>query len=489
MDTIMHKLANAFSPVSTTLDDFPEGGPGDGRSVAIQAFARLFNLAGIQEANKFVLDILHKDGRLRISFKPGTVSCHRCGSRKLNRNGYNNYDRDGSLLNLIGIRAVLTKYKCSKCDATDISVTPDQILPVFTDLCNLIDKTILRNREDGMSYGRIAKEIESEFGIPISEVTVSRHFKLLQADALEHAEPPSAEPHSGHYCYDEQVLKKNGKKVFRLTLIDDVSGRLIAEERSDHVNKVVVREFLKKHVDRERIKSFVVDGRDFYTAVIRGLFGKKTGIQQCIVHVMDNTTKDYRSAFAGLLRHQKIPFRELYWKQLFFNVFYPRPKILKLVNEMRMKENHGELSEEEDREARKRLSELVKKHRRTASNYLKGYTEQKARKKFKVVLRMIERYPKRVQKRIRKIERNWDDYTLYLRNNKVSPTNNKCEQYYARTAQKTKKKRFRSDESLNAFVEKNNKLKERTLLEFTEPSIYAITFAAVLLRLATEFSF
>ena len=487
MATILHKIIQSFSHTDTQLSEFREAAPDENVAMSQKTILWALNLAGIPETGKLMLERLRKDGSIRISFTPGTVSCPKCGSRKICKNGYNNYRRDGSILRAIGIEAVLTKYKCRSCKCTEISVTPDDLLPIIQNISALIDKTIVTLREDNMSYDNIAEAIELEFGVRISKSTVARHYKQLLEGALEAAPDAPREPHTGYYSYDEQVLKKNGREVFRLTLLDAVTETLIAEGRSDRVVKTTVEDFLKEHVDGERVRSFVVDGRNTYPGVIRGLFGKETGIQQCITHVMRITSKDYKSAFYNRTFRKKIPFRELYWKQRLFDVFFPRPEILEFVDELRMKENHHELSEEEAKAARKKYYELVKKHRYIASTFLDGYTEKKAKKKFKKILRNIEKYPRRVQTRIKSIHENWKDYTLYLRDKKVPPTNNCIEQYYSRTRQKTQKKRFRSDDSLNAYLRKNNVLKERSLMEFIDQSVSMITLAVILSKIMMMF--
>lgn len=489
MTLIINKIARVFSRIDADLDAFEPGRIRDKGEVSAQALMRTFNLAAIQGEGTLALEPPPRRGCIRIGFGPRKLRCPHCGAHKLDRNGYNDYDRRGGILNEIGIRAVLSKYRCGRCGATDISVTPDDILPVLNDIEKLIDKTIVTLRENGVSFGRIAQAIDLEFGVKVHESTVARHYKKLRGEVLENAPPVPEGPPSGYYSYDEQVLKRNGKEVFRLTLVDAVTRRLIAEERGERVTKDAVRGFLDAHVDRERVKAFVVDGRTIYSSVIHLLFGKRVGIQQCIVHVMRRTSKDYAAHFHNKTLGTRIPFRELYWKEVLFDVFFPRPEILEFLGKLRYKENHGDLSEEEARDARKRFYELVEKHRRIASDLLEGYTLDEARRRFDVVLRNIERYPVEVQGRIKTIQENWKDYTLYLVDRNVPPTNNVVEQYYARTAQKTRKKRFRSDDSIDAFVTMNRKLKERPLLDFINPSVSAITIALLFSRLAALISF
>ena len=488
MVTLLHKVLDGFSQVETQLTDF-EGEPGDKDAVKQQVIMKAFNLADMRNTDKFIMERVRNTGALRISFKRGAVPCPKCGSYDLNKNGYNNYNRKGSALRKIGIEAVLTNHKCKRCKA-NISITPKDVLPIIKDICDLIDKRISTLREDNrVPYGQIAKGIEQEFGIQIHESTVARHYKTSMKKVLTDTVTVPEEPHSGYYSYDEQVLKVNGREVFRLTLIDAVTRRLIKEEMSDRATKDAVKDFIKRNVDRVRVKAFVVDGKTMYPPIISELFGKKIGIQQCIRHVMGNVSDDYKKTFMNHTLDKNIPFRELYWKQRLFDVLFPRPEILAFVDTLRMKEIRNELSKEEAILARREYYELIKEHRRTASSYLDGYTKEEADKKFEEILRNIDKYPKSVKRRIGRMRDKWPEYTLYLADMNVPPTNNVVEQYYARTAQKTQKKRFRSDDAVDDFIEMNNKLKDRSILEFLDPCVSVITLAVIFSRIAELIAF
>ena len=59
-------------------------------------------------------------------------------------------------------------------------------------------------------------------------------------------------------------------------------------------------------------------------------------------------------------------------------------------------------------------------------------------------------YPKKLISRIRRIIEHWDKFSLGLIDRKVPLTNNNLEQYYSATLHQVEKKRFRSDEAIEA---------------------------------------
>jgi nitrate/nitrite-specific signal transduction histidine kinase len=98
-----------------------------------------------------------------------------------------------------------------------------------------------------------------------------------------------------------------------------------------------------------------------------------------------------------------------------------------------------------DKKARKYLHQIRKSRRRKKGIKLILRTEEQAKRLLeKAKLENI--FPKGVQKQIKRLEKNWTNFTHCLRDKKIPPTSNKVEQFYAMTLNWIEKKTLQSEE-------------------------------------------
>jgi hypothetical protein len=94
---------------------------------------------------------------------------------------------------------------------------------------------------------------------------------------------------SGHYDYDEQVVRIKGEQAFRLTLFDVVLNIPVAEDISYKLNATCVETFLEENLKDQPIYSITTDDRKWYRHIIKGL---KAVHQLCGFHFIKRVTAD-----------------------------------------------------------------------------------------------------------------------------------------------------------------------------------------------------
>jgi len=83
---------------------------------------------------------------------------------------------------------------------------------------------------------------------------------------------------------------------------------------------------------------------------------------------------------------------------------------------------------------------------------------------FKGLMNEIESFDKKVGKRLRKIEKNWDRYTAFYFVPGAPATNNPIENYYSTSLKTHRKKQFRSDVGIENQM-KLSQIKRAGMLE------------------------
>ena len=108
----------------------------------------------------------------------------------------------------------------------------------------------------------------------------------------------------------------------------------------------------------------------------------------------------------------------------------------------------------------------------------KDYTLKEARKKLDYVKTLKNYYPKDVKKVIDKIEKDWEHYTLFLKDTNIPPTSNGIEQYFSSTLQRSEKKKFRTIDSLIDFLRIQRIKKSNIFLDLI--SVLGLNFMQIL---------
>ena len=85
--------------------------------------------------------------------------------------------------------------------------------------------------------------------------------------------------------YDEQFPKAGRAQKFRLTLLDGISGRPIADELCDTKNPESIKAFLAKYLNPEKPIFVITDLYSSYPGAFKDFFGKNVIHQFCLLHL------------------------------------------------------------------------------------------------------------------------------------------------------------------------------------------------------------
>lgn len=391
--------------------------------------------------------------------------CPNCFSTRTRKNGY--HRSKSFLLKNIGISVNIGQHKCLDCGLS-WSVDVNQLFDLLESFKEEMRKfgALLKSEKNSLhKAGRLLSQV---IGKQYSHMSIKRwhqkHTKNIEEPNI------SNEDFSGYYVHDEQATKTGGKKKQRLMLRDITHKYPLAEEIADDKSKETIKKFLIGNLmDKKRIAMIVDENLSYPDIITKDL---KMKYQFDLRHLFDHITEEYREECGYKRGHkQYLHLCDELKKQELFDVFYPREKLVSFV-EKGVKEldkiTDEDKKDEQDIELQKELKKL--KHERRKKRRRKGYTHEhknytleEAKKKFEKVKQLKQYYPKLLQKRIDKIEKNWEHYTLFLVDRNVPPTSNLAEQYFSSTLQRSEKKKFRSDDSLNEFL-KIERLKKRGML-------------------------
>ena len=103
------------------------------------------------------------------------------------------------------------------------------------------------------------------------------------------------------------------------------------------------------------------------------------------------------------------------------------------------------------RDFRKFLHELEKERRRNKQNLeLRSYDDSSG--KMIELIREYNTFPDKIQKRLRLIAKNWEQFAAFHYVEGAPATNNRIENYYSRSIKTHRKKQFRSDKGVEERI-------------------------------------
>ena len=89
--------------------------------------------------------------------------------------------------------------------------------------------------------------------------------------------------YSGYYCYDEQYIKIEGRKSYRLTLFDSLLNIPVAEEIAEKTDYKTVYSFLRSILANKPLTTITTDHVRMYKGIIEKLGALH---QLCILHIV-----------------------------------------------------------------------------------------------------------------------------------------------------------------------------------------------------------
>jgi len=360
----------AIKVVQYTLDDYIDGIPKPVDTVICERLTQDRKVKSVPQIMLFNSDHL------------GEVNpvCPECGSVKHTKNG--SRERHPKVEDFGVITVYVQRYECKRC-GKGFSARIDglvkkwrQYAEIFKERANAI-AAIMKFSGRGIKQVFLAL-----FGVSPSHQTIE---SWLFADMPKFS-------YSGYYCYDEQVVRINGVKAYRMTLFDVRLNVPVAEDITYKLDAEHVKAFLKKWLKGHVVYSITTDDRKWYREIIKDL---KAIHQLCGFHFLKRVTED----------------AEWYFKR-------------KSVSDAE----------------KIRIAVCVSLIREV----FRSFTEREFLEKLETVYAMKDAAPSRIKKHIEKLVEDVDLYTNHLLNPYIPKTSNHAEEYYRQTDPRKTKKRYKT---------------------------------------------
>ena len=358
--------------------------------------------------------------------------CPKCGYQ-MNHNGYNEHCKKGLGSVKIG------RYVCPIC-GEPLEESHSFWEQLKTDFFNVINSIYQRLRTQNVSYDGASTVMELIF--PRGKDTIHNGF----TDSVERTYiPPVEDIQIVHY--DEQHPKMGRTQKFRLTLLDGVTGRPIADELYDNKSPETIKTFIEAHLDPTRKTFVVTDLYSSYPGVFGKFFGENLIHQLCLLHLNKLIVGDFPKH--GTIEQELIKYRLL-------NIFYNRDAEIEVIEEMAKEERIVRLKGDAEYGAwlkssisifRQFVHECELGRRRKEEN-LEQRTFFEAVKVFSTLMVEIDSFEAFVQKRLRMIKKNWKHLTEFYFMEDAPATNNLVENYYSASLKTHRKKQLRTERGI-----------------------------------------
>lgn len=330
--------------------------------------------------------------------------------------------------------------------------------------------------EKGLSYPDVSSHLGETLGIKISPEHVSTIVQS-HVTSIQLAEP-LAKNHRW-YLYDEQNLKVNGRKVYRVTVYDAKDLSTLYEKDHGKFNKGVLRNILKTVFHDKKPKGFTFDMAPLYPGVFTEVFGKDLNIPWCLFHLNQLIFKE--------VQNYPRKGRKVYWTleevhQLYecMACFFVRDTTIEYIIECKQRleqfkqflkgksavPNRNSLIIDYEKQLVREVfnyQHQLKLMRKRNKESLRLRTKADAHEYLNKLLYLKLTFIKPIQKRILSIEKNFERFTTHLDVPEAEHTTNKLEGRYGVTLRKTEKIRFRSRKAVKIAL-KLKKLKNQGAL-------------------------
>ena len=247
--------------------------------------------------------------------------------------------------------------------------------------------------------------------------------------------------------YDEQHPKKGRTQKFRLTLLNYKTKSPIAEGLFDNKEEETIEAFLREHLDTDKDIVIITDCDRRYPGIFKRIWGNKVIHQKCLLHLNKLIGQDFGKNMTIL---------NLYNKYLLLNIFYNRKKELKFLERLLKKQEAtgfqcGKEKVNWTKKARQKFYDYVRKLENKRRSKGKNLTQRplwKAKQLFDNLWSQRMIFPKKAQKRLKMIGRNWKYFTAFYAIKGCPATNNAIENYYSTSLKTHRKKQLRTDKGI-----------------------------------------
>ena len=236
---------------------------------------------------------LSKDYSLELdennTFKYVNPECPKCGSHKIIKKGTITKEKQNILGKTIEFKE--QQYQCKNCKKK-FGIKNKAMFDEDKYFIKQISDKIPEIMKKGYNSLRKIKAYFKIFlNIDVSHTTIKNWLKIDENIPLinEKAE------YSGYYLYDEQFLRLNGKKHYRLTLYDSVNEIPISEKIVRNRSPNIIKQFIKESLDNKPLIAITTDLYPMYRNIFDDLKIKQ---QLCIIHLR-------RTIYTKLKRYKK----------------------------------------------------------------------------------------------------------------------------------------------------------------------------------------
>jgi len=372
---------------------------------------------------------------------------------------------------------------CPTCERT-IQVENSWIDEITGSMNQFLASQII-SLSEYLSEEEIVNHLKSTMGIKTSKSKVhevintsNKEFENIDFDY---------EVTEGFYGYDEQFLNIDGKRAYRVVFYDLTSNKIIYEKIHCKFSKKILVEILEKLFPDTKPKGFVTDMRLEYPSAFKSVFGRKIKLQFCVFHLNKLILKEY----AGDLKFGKSvkwTLTDKYNMYSLFNIFYNRSfelnrlkKLMKHLENFKMKLTEEKVEfyvkkynikiktyELQKRDVIKVMEKKLLKSfrkilhdkrnlRKKRKTTLQTRTVESANQIFEKIKQQKQLFPKKIQKRIERIEKNFE---FFIASEGEVLTNNRLEGFFGATLKKFRKKSRKSLISFSALLKRKRAKEE-----------------------------
>lgn len=332
-----------------------------------------------------------------------TPICPNCNSKHVIKQ---EYQERNPILDESGSQTIyLRRYKCNDCGKKFVT-SPDSVIKphhryakIFTDKIESFIQTGHR------SLRKSGEDFQTFLGISPSHTTIKNWLTIDVENHIQNT--PTL--YSGYYCYDEQYIKLNGQRHYRLTLYDTLLNIPIAEEIVPKRTTETIYNFIDKSTYKQPLIAITTDHFRRYKRIMDKLGVKH---QLCIFHLF----KMIGNSVYKILKSKKATKQEKISLCLYF-------------------------------------TEL--------KNIFRTYNEETAIQRLKALLDKFDDIPKVLQRYLtKKILPDFQRLTHFMRSPFIERTSNKVENYYRQTDPNQIKKIYKTITGILSYL--NQKMKKWT---------------------------
>jgi len=323
--------------------------------------------------------------------------CHYCRSKNVIKHEYR--ERNPVMGEFGRVKVHVRRYKCKSCGRKFTTRLDPIIKPrhrysnIFMDKLKLFIETGYR------SLRKAAADFGTFFGVSPSHTSIRNWQTKDLGNRIENIDAP----YSGYYSYDEQWIKLDAQRYYRLTLYDYILNIPVAEEITPDKEYDTIKRFIEVTTKNKELYSLTTDGLLEYIGITDEL-----GVihQQCIFHLLKMIKKE----------------------------IYPILKSEKVSNKEKM-------------ELRYYFHEI--------RHIFDTYVEEIAIQRLERLLPKFNQIPKVLQKFIKeKIVPDFQRLTQYTRNPNIPRTTNCNENYYRQTLPDELKRIFKTPNGISNHLQR-----------------------------------